>query len=374
MMRHPANINLPTDSRKSARVLQILHTDERGGIETLSGMIVQGLAGHGIQVDTLTLFPRPDLGAPAKLACVAKAAIHLLRNDYEAIIAYQATASILTGLCGFIRGCPRRIVHQTAVPSATAWPVRFADKIAGTLGLYTANVANTSFTRREFSQYPARYQRFMTLIVHGVVPPAARLDRTTTRARFHLPQDIPLILNVGRMVSQKNQRVLVEALAQVQHGVLVVAGHGPDEIALLDLAQRAGVSERLRLIGAVKPEDVADLLKTCDVFAFPSTWETFGLAAAEAAMTSIPMIVSDLAVLREVLASTASPVQFVASDDINAWAAALNEAITSPPAQHKRDGFALEIAQRYAVSGMINAYVALLTGASTNTCRSVAGQ
>lgn len=42
------------------RVLQILHTDERGGIETLASAIAAGLAARGVEVDTVFLFSRPD--------------------------------------------------------------------------------------------------------------------------------------------------------------------------------------------------------------------------------------------------------------------------------------------------------------------------
>lgn len=155
---------------KSLRLLQIIHTDERGGILTLANMLSQGLPPYGIRVDTEIMFARPDLGKAAKLRAVAAMAARLLRDDHDVIVAYQATASILVGLFAGHRG-ELRIVHQTAIPAATALPLRLADMLVGTAGRYDANIANTAFTEGEFAHYPARYRRSMILIEHGVVPP-----------------------------------------------------------------------------------------------------------------------------------------------------------------------------------------------------------
>lgn len=342
------------------RVLQILHTDERGGILTLASMIEQGLAAQGIHVDTAILFSRPGLGPLAKLRAAAALALRLARDDHDAIVAYQATASVLTGLAGRLAGCRHRIVHQTALPGETAWPVRLADRLVGSIGGYTTNIANTRFTLDEFGAYPAAYRRHMTLIEHGLDPPPVSHDRAATRARFGLPATAPLLVNVGRLTAQKNQTVLVEALARLDGAVLAVAGHGPDDAMLRAHAARLGVAERLHLLGAVDTGGVADLYAAADVFVFPSTWESFGLAAVEAGMAGAPMVVADIAVLREVLSSPPSPVAFVPVDDVEGWAAAIRAALANPPAPGERSAFAAALAQRYSRARMVERYLELL--------------
>ncbi|WP_249123015.1 MULTISPECIES: glycosyltransferase family 4 protein [unclassified Bradyrhizobium] len=342
------------------RVLQILHTDERGGIETLASAIAAGLAARGVEVDTVFLFSRPDAGFVGKIAGALTMAWRLLRDDHDAIVAYQATASLLVGLCGALRGCRRRIVHQTAVPAATAWPLRLADKIAGSLGLYTANVANTAATRKQFDGYPASYRRRLVLIEHGLVHRAPWRTREETRRLFALPEDAPLLLNVGRMAPQKNQAVVIAALAEVDGAAFVVAGQGSERDAYEAQAERLGVADRLHLLGAVAPAEIANLYAACDAFVFPTVWETFGLAAAEAAMSGIPMAVSDIAVLREVLSATTAPVIFVPPDDLKGWAAAIRQLLATPPPRHVLNAFAQEVATRYSVERMIDSYIELL--------------
>ena len=106
------------------RVLQILHDRERGGILTLADLLEDGLRKHGLDVETDYLFRRPGLGTVAKLVSAGSLARRLLRGRFDALIAYQPTASILVGLVGGMKGCRFRIVHQTSMPDATAWPVR----------------------------------------------------------------------------------------------------------------------------------------------------------------------------------------------------------------------------------------------------------
>lgn len=351
------------ESTQPVRVLQILHTQERGGILTLASIIEAGLTERGCSVETEFLFAAPDRRGAYKLADAVKMAFRLLRGGYDALIAYQATASILVGLVGWMRRCPVRIVHQTAIPSATAGYLRLLDKIAGSVGLYTANVVNTRFTLDEFNGYPASYRARLVLNEHGIEPPRSTQSRQITRAQFGIPPASKVVLNVGRLVAQKNQSVIVKALAKNPDVVFVVAGHGDDAQALTTLAETEGVAGRVYLLGALGSTDIANLYAASDIFVFPSVWETFGLAAAEAAISGIPMIVSDIAVLREVLAADRSPVVFVDKDDPAAWAAAIANVISHPASPGLLEAFSSQVVARYSIEKMIDKYLQLLAPA-----------
>jgi glycosyltransferase involved in cell wall biosynthesis len=343
------------------KVLQILHTDEIGGIQTLAAMIEEGLVAHGISVETAFLFPRPFMPAPAKLMAAAAMARRILRGGFDVLIAYQATASILVGTAGRAQGCTHRIVHQTCVPGETAPIVRWIDKLVGSVGGYTANIANSVFTEGEFAGYPASYRRHMQLIEHGLDAPRPKLNRAEARERFNLPADGSIILNVGRLVDQKNQDVLVAALPALPRAHLVIAGDGPRRAEVEALADQHGVRDRLILLGAVAPGDVADLFAAADVFAFPSVWETFGLAAVEAAMVGLPSVVADLDVLREVLATDAvQTARFINPHDVKRWKDALGKMLREPPSADAMRASTRAITRKYARERMIASYIALL--------------
>ncbi len=349
------------EKEDAMRVLQILHDNERGGVVTLACMIEEGLARRGIQVENAYLYPRSGLGPLRKLVCAVSMMNRILRGNFDALVAYQATASILVGVAGRLRGCQLRIVHQTCTPDEMAYPVRLADKLAGSLGLYTVNIANSVFTRSEFADYPQRYWRSMVLIEHGLDVPVAVHSPDETRRRFGLPAERPLLLNVGRLVAQKNQHVLIRALTQLPDCHLAVAGAGPNRDAYRALAVSLGISDRVHLLGGLSSSDVADLYKASDLFVFPSVWETFGLAAVEAAMMRLPMVVADLAVLREVLAAPPwQPAAFVAPGDVAGWISAIGEALRNKHAPAVLQSYAEVISQKYSRERMISAYLKLL--------------
>lgn len=342
------------------RILQILHDRERGGVQTLAAVIEAGLAPHGFSFEAAYLYPRPGLSAVVKLGCVIGLVRRIWRGDHDVLIAYQSTASVLAGAVGFMRGCRLRIVHQTAMPRETPLVVRWLDRLTGTLGLYSANIVNSAATWTEFARYPSRYRRSMILIEHGLDAPATSLSRAEARQRFNLPQSQPVLLSVGRLAAQKNQDVLIRALACLPQAHLVLAGAGLQMQAYHELAVTLGVDDRLHMLGALPPDDIADLYVAADLFVFPSTWETFGLAAVEAAMVGLPMVVADLPVLREVLrADGGEPVTFVAPDDLEGWIAAIRTALATPPAPRAVASFARAMIRKYSRQRMIESYLSL---------------
>src|SRR5437588_2643996 len=109
------------------RVLQIVHGSEAGGVKTLSEIIQDGLGSRGVTVETVVMFPAPDARQLAKICGTWLVARRIFSGRYDAVIAYQSTASILTGLVGRFGRCPHRFVHQTALPTEIKTPLRWLD-------------------------------------------------------------------------------------------------------------------------------------------------------------------------------------------------------------------------------------------------------
>ncbi len=342
------------------RVLQVLHDRERGGVEKLATMIEQGLSPRRFTFETAYLYPRPGLSALAKLPHVFRLARRIWQGRFDTMIAYQSTASILVGTLGALNGSRLRIVHQTCAPNEIPRVMRMLDKIVGALGLYSANIINSAATWAAFARYPSRYRHSMVLIEHGLDAPVASLSCEETRRRFDLPLTKPLLLNVGRLATQKNQDVLVRALACVSLAHLVLAGAGLKMESLHALAVTLGVDDRLHMLGALPPEEIADLYAAADLFVFPSTWETFGLAAVEAAMAALPMVVADLPVLHEVLRGDGTePVAYVGPYDTEGWISAINAALATPPPPRVTASFARTVSRKYSRQRMIESYLSL---------------
>jgi glycosyltransferase involved in cell wall biosynthesis len=352
---------LPAGECGAMRILQVLNDQECGGVQVLADMIEQGLMPHHVAFETTYLFRRPGMPVLAKLTGAWRAARRIWRGDFDALIAYQAASSILVGAVGRLSGCRLRIVHQTCTPTDTAPLIRWLDRLIGALGLYSANIANSAATWAAFAAYPASYRRAMIMIEHGLDAPAPRRHREEARRRFNLPPSRRLLLNVGRLMAQKNQELLIRVLANLPDVDLVLAGGGLKAEAYQALAVALGVRDRLHILGALPPGDIADLYLAADLFVFPSTWETFGIAAVEAAMVGTPMVVADLPALREVLsADEDTPVVFVPPYDIDGWTSAIRAALAAPPPAQVAAIFARTIRRKYSRQRMIGSYLSLL--------------
>ena len=100
---------------------------------------------------------------------------------------------------------------------------------------------------------------------------------------------------LGRIAPKKNVPVLIKALSSLpDHVRLLIAGDGPQAIVqqARRLAVDLGVAERIEWLGFVAPRSRAEFLARVDVMAMPSSYESFGMSAAEAMLAGVPLVVS----------------------------------------------------------------------------------
>jgi glycosyltransferase involved in cell wall biosynthesis len=148
----------------------------------------------------------------------------------------------------------------------------------------------------------ARVPRARTAVVPlGVNPlPEADAPRKELRARFGVNGG-PLLLTAGRLIERKGVAWFVEhVLPQLRDdSVYVIAGDGQQAEAVRSAAARAGVAERVRLLGRVPDDVLAAAYAAADVFVMPNVpvagdMEGFGLVALEASASRLPVVASNL--------------------------------------------------------------------------------
>jgi glycosyltransferase involved in cell wall biosynthesis len=104
------------------------------------------------------------------------------------------------------------------------------------------------------------------------------------------------VFAVGRVVRKKGFDLLIDAFARIaglHPGVgLVIAGDGPERKALGSRAANLGLSDRVRLTGALGQADVAAYMHGAELFVMPSRVEPFGIVALEAWRAGTPVIVT----------------------------------------------------------------------------------
>ena len=123
--------------------------------------------------------------------------------------------------------------------------------------------------------------------------------REQVRRELQIADDTFYILSVGELNSNKNHRVVIEAMAamsdeNIHYGI---CGRGALEQELKQFAEKLGVADKVTLFGF--RNDIPRMLAAADVFCFPSKREGLGIAAIEAMAAGIPMITSDCRGTRE---------------------------------------------------------------------------
>ena len=113
------------------------------------------------------------------------------------------------------------------------------------------------------------------------VPPAPRADQST-------PDDVALLLSLGRLHQNKAFDVLLQAMPSIPKAVLWIAGEGPERDALQAQARELGIVNRVRFLGW--RQDVAALMAACDVYVCPSRHEPLGNVVIEAWAGSRPVV------------------------------------------------------------------------------------
>lgn len=103
-----------------------------------------------------------------------------------------------------------------------------------------------------------------------------------------------LLLSVGELSDRKNHSVTIKALSQIndERVHLIIAGRGEKEEELRSLAKELGVEGRVHLLGF--RTDIAELMKSADIFVFPSLQEGLPVALMEAMACSLPSVCSEI--------------------------------------------------------------------------------
>ena len=149
----------------------------------------------------------------------------------------------------------------------------------------------------------------VTVIHRALFPSWLRPDSTDEEAPLSsaaidpsLEGRYPIILNTGRLVPQKGQRYLIEAMPSIRerypNAVLLIAGEGSLRQLLAAKADKLGIVNQVKFLG--KRTDVKDLLRISDVFAFPSLYEGCPNALLEAMLMGVPCVASGISPVLEV--------------------------------------------------------------------------
>ena len=168
------------------------------------------------------------------------------------------------------------------------------------------------------------------VVPNGLTLPPQPADASRIRERLRAG-DRAIALAVATDLPHKDLATVLQAAAALPAGerpLLVVAGQGSDTGALPELAGRLGVQDDVRLLGAVDTDELEELYAAAAVLATATRYEGFGLPVLEAMARGVPVVCTDLPVLREVAGDAA---RYVPARDSAGLADALRETLAGGP-------------------------------------------
>jgi glycosyltransferase involved in cell wall biosynthesis len=303
------------DSLKDAKIVLLVPVLDFGGVETQTvihakqmsesvgslqvccladdGAAAEEIRAAGITVDVLNT--SPSIRDPRTTFRLWR----YLRREGPAIMHARTGALTVHGLLAArLAGVPVRIVEEVGIPQRGAvglltFPLvyRLATSVIG------VSDAVAGYLVEHDKVDPAKVVRIYNPVDDAFFAPASASERP---AGQH-------VVTVGRLVPEKAQEVLLDAVAALLPGhpdlTLSIVGEGTCRRALEDQAARLGMTDAVRFLG--HRTDVRAILASADVFALPSRSEGLPLALVEAMAARVPCVATTVGGVPEAMAGFA---------------------------------------------------------------------
>ncbi|NMH64853.1 glycosyltransferase family 4 protein [Shewanella salipaludis] len=267
--------------------------------ERLETVCYQGGALLNLQKNKLNYLKLPALVFFQWTAIVKR----LLSGHYDLLHSHWILPQ---GFTGVLAARPFNLPHVVTVHGSDAFALKgelLSKFKAFSLMGADAVTVNSSATRQQVLAIAPELTA-LSLIPMGIALNQPNPDRVAQlRQQFRGDQG-PLLIYVGRLVEQKGIGDLLRAVALLSQTLtdcrLLILGEGPWRDALVSLADRLGISQRVSFIGWVEPSDVPNYLAAADIFVGPSkqmpdgSTEAQGLSFIEAMQAGTPVIATDV--------------------------------------------------------------------------------
>ncbi|MGM0410162.1 MAG: glycosyltransferase family 4 protein [Bacillota bacterium] len=188
-------------------------------------------------------------------------------------------------------------------------------------------IACSQYMREEIKNNFQLPEDKITVINNGVKVEEFEIKIEKDFKKNYVFENEKLIFYVGRLVREKGIENLLEAFSIALRDdfnlKLVIAGKGPYENKLKEMAYKLNISDKVIFTGFISDEIRNKLYKIADLAVFPSTYEPFGIVALEAMAAKTPLISSNAGGFNEFIKDGYNALKFEAGDSYDLAAAIL---------------------------------------------------
>ena len=213
-------------------------------------------------------------------------AVEIVHTHNPQALVYGSPAASLAGAA-----CVHSKHGVNPDPSRRLWLRRAASAIVDAYVAVTPSLARIAVAQNECDP------TLLHVVPNGIDTSRFTLDleaRRRIRAELEIPENAWVVGTVGRLSPEKNQALLIDAMAPLldprRH--LVIVGEGPVRGDLERQARTTWRPELIHFTGA--RHDVAELMSAFDVFALTSNSEGLPLVLLEAMAMGLPVLSSSV--------------------------------------------------------------------------------
>ncbi len=172
----------------------------------------------------------------------------------------------------------------------------------------------SEFSKRSILDAYGLHEDKVVVLPNGVCSSFHPIARETAQRWVQSSLDLqsPFVLSVGDLQPRKNHvglihafERLVRAYPQLTHHLVIVGKETWYAPVIRAAARKSSVSERIHFTGFVSEEELLRLYGACDLFAYPSFYEGFGLPILEAMACGRAVVCSNTSAMPEVADSAA---------------------------------------------------------------------
>jgi 1,2-diacylglycerol 3-alpha-glucosyltransferase len=163
-------------------------------------------------------------------------------------------------------------------------------------------------------------------------PPLYSDHVSATREKLNLPSNIPIILHVGRLDTDKSVdnviRAVRPAILKSDAHVLVV-GDGCQKNHLVCLCRELDIEKRVHFTGFIPPSELPEIYRMANIFVTASEIETQGIVLLEAAASGLPIVAVNATCIPEIVHNLVNG-YLIEPGDIHTFSDALTTLLNDP--------------------------------------------
>ena len=128
-------------------------------------------------------------------------------------------------------------------------------------------------------------------------------SREVLKEKYGVPAKAPLVVSVGGLVERKGHHLTIDAVAELDGVHLLIAGSGAEHSALEARIEGLGVADRIKLLGALPHQELADFFGAADLSVLASSREGWANVLLESMACGTPVVATSVWGTPEVVAA-----------------------------------------------------------------------